>query len=86
MKKKVSATEHRLCDWLLFKLIARRLNIVLKENTPLSTLPLKEYSQEAFSSLKIKTVKQAVIAYCLHHDTPGIGQGTWDDLLNVITR
>lgn len=74
------------CERILFALLAKRLGIEVSGPTCINTLELKEYTIQVFNDLGILTVQQAIIAYCLHHDTPGIGKGSWDDFLNAVTR
>ena len=75
-----------LCDQILFALLAKRLGIRKAGSTPLTSLSLKSYTLQVFTDLDIITVRQAVFAYCLHHDTPGVGKMSWDDLFNNIAK
>tara|TARA_B100000929_G_C15405339_1_gene386055 strand:- start:135 stop:356 length:222 start_codon:yes stop_codon:yes gene_type:complete len=70
--------------FVLIHILAKRLGIIKKPSTPVKDLRVNEYTQEILSQLKFKTVGDVIEAYCLHHDTPGMGKKTWDDFFNSV--
>lgn len=70
---------------MLFRLLAKELGIKRGGKIRLDSLALSEYALKVFSNNEIVTVKDAVLAYCLHKPTPGIGNGTWEDFLHAVS-
>ncbi len=70
---------------LLYILLAQRLGVIQDRDTPLHELDISDYTFTVMDNNGLRTVEDAVIAYCLHHPTPGVGEGSWNDFLNCVS-
>jgi hypothetical protein len=70
---------------LLFTLLAHRLGVVADRHEELSELDISDYTFTVMENNGLRTVEDALFAYCLHNPTPGIGQGSWNDFLNNVS-
>lgn len=75
-----------ITDKVLFLLLAKRLGVSVSGTTRLTHLDLGDYAQETFQLLDLHTVQDALLAYCLHRPTPGIGESSWRRFIAAITR
>lgn len=67
-------------DWV----IATEMDIDIPLDTQLKDLDLNEYTQEAFDRLKIMTVRDAMFYRCFDLPTPGVGEKSWENLMDAI--
>lgn len=74
----------KFSNFLLTRLLAKRLGIIQPMDKAITDLSMDQYAQVVFADNDLETVGEALIAYCLHHSTPGIGDNTWNDFLNQV--
>lgn len=70
--------------YILIKLLFSRLAIKVKPTMLIADLDISAYAKAVFHESKIYTVGQAIESYCLRQEIKGVGQKTWDDLLNSV--
>ena len=71
-------------DDVLATLLSKHLGLNVDLKLPLSKLDLSDYGQATLSDNRIKTVKDAVLTYCLRKSAPGIGDKTWKEVFDQL--
>lgn len=62
---------------LMIELLGDAFELAVPKTTKIKSLPLPDFAQQIFAENKLVTVGDAIEAYSLGKDTPGIGNKTW---------